>query len=105
MNGILKDQPGVKTWFTLGGLSLLEGSQSSNAATMFIGLKDWEERTTPEVQQMALIRQISAKFGRIKDAFILVIPRPRFRVSARAVDSRCRWKIEAARDWFNCKLQ
>ncbi len=76
MNGILKDQPGVKTWFTLGGLSLLEGSQSSNAATMFIGLKDWEERTTPEVQQMALIRQISAKFGRIKDAFILVIPPP-----------------------------
>ncbi len=76
MNGILKDQPGVKTWFTLGGLSLLEGSQSSNAATMFIGLKDWEERTTPDVQQMALIRQISAKFGRIKDAFILVIPPP-----------------------------
>ncbi len=76
MNAIMKEQPGVKTWFTLGGLSLLEGSQSSNAATMFIGLKDWEERTTPDVQQMALIAQISQKFGAIKDAFILVIPPP-----------------------------
>jgi len=76
MNGILKDQPGVKTWFTLGGLSLLEGSQSSNAATMFIGLKNWEERSTPDVQQLSLIEQISKKFGAIKDAFILVIPPP-----------------------------
>ena len=76
MNAILKDQPGVKTWFTLGGLSLLEGSQSSNAATMFIGLKDWEERTTPGVQQMPLIGEISRRFGAIKDAFILVIPPP-----------------------------
>lgn len=76
MNAILKDQPGVKTWFTLGGLSLLEGSQSSNAATLFIGLKNWEERTTPDVQQMPLIREISKKFNAIKDAFILVIPPP-----------------------------
>ncbi len=76
MNAILKDQPGVKTWFTLGGLSLLEGSQSSNAATLFIGLKNWEERTTPNVQQMPLIGEISKKFAAIKDAFILVIPPP-----------------------------
>jgi HAE1 family hydrophobic/amphiphilic exporter-1 len=76
MNAILKDQPGVKTWFTLGGLSLLEGSQSSNAATLFIGLKNWEERTTPDVQQMPLIAEISKKFSAIKDAFILVIPPP-----------------------------
>ncbi|TWU02597.1 efflux RND transporter permease subunit [Stieleria varia] len=76
MNDILAEQPGVKTWFTLGGLSLLEGSQSSNAATMFIGLKDWDQRTTPDVQQMPLIGQLSQKFGAIKDAFILVIPPP-----------------------------
>ncbi|WP_442505276.1 efflux RND transporter permease subunit [Novipirellula sp. SH528] len=76
MNAILAEQPGVKTWFTLGGMSLLEGSQSSNAATMFIGLKDWEDRTTPELQQGPLIGQITQKFAAIKDAFILVIPPP-----------------------------
>jgi HAE1 family hydrophobic/amphiphilic exporter-1 len=76
MNTILTDQPGVQTWFTLGGMSLLEGSQSSNAATMFIRLQDWEERTTPELQQGPLIGQLSAKFAGIKEAFILVIPPP-----------------------------
>jgi len=76
LNAILAEQPGVKTWFTLGGLSLLEGSQSSNAATTFIGLKDWDERTTPELQQGPLIGQITQKLSAIQDAFILVIPPP-----------------------------
>ncbi len=76
INGILSEQAGVKTWFTLGGMSLLEGSQSSNAATMFIGLKDWEERTTADLQQGHLIGEITQKFSTIKDAFILVIPPP-----------------------------
>ncbi|MEO8268327.1 MAG: multidrug efflux RND transporter permease subunit [Aureliella sp.] len=76
MNAILADQPGVETWFTLGGLSLLEGSQSSNAATMFIALKDWGERTKPGLQQGPLIGEITQKFAAIKDAFILVIPPP-----------------------------
>lgn len=76
INGILSEQPGVKTWFTLGGQSLLEGSQSSNAATIFIGLEDWEERTTPQLQQGPLIGEITQKFSAIEDAFILVIPPP-----------------------------
>lgn len=76
MNAILGDQPGVETWFTLGGLSLLEGSQSSNAATMFIGLKDWGKRTSPQLQQGPLIGEITKRFAAIKEAFILVIPPP-----------------------------
>ncbi len=76
VNGILQEQPGVETWFTLGGTSILEGSQSSNAATVFIRMTDWEERTTPELQQGPMIGQLTQKLGGIKDAFILVIPPP-----------------------------
>lgn len=76
INGILSQQEGVETWFTLGGMSLLEGSQSSNAATMFIGLTDWDERTSEDLQQGHLIGEITQKFSLIKDAFILVIPPP-----------------------------
>ncbi len=76
MNQVLADVEGVKTWFTLGGLSLLEGSQSSNAATMFIQLKDWEERTTSDLQQPALVGNLMKRFGAIKEAFILVITPP-----------------------------
>ncbi len=76
MNKTLAEVEGVETWFTLGGLSLLEGSQSSNAATMFIRLKDWEERTTPELQQGALVGKLMQRFGAIKEAFVLVITPP-----------------------------
>jgi len=76
INAIMENQRGVETWFTLGGQSLLEGSQSSNAATIFIRLDDWELRKTPELQMMPMIGQISKKFEEIKDAFILVIPPP-----------------------------
>ncbi len=55
INKMLPDIPGVETWFTLGGLSLLEGSQASNAATMFIGLEDWDERTSPQTNQNAIL--------------------------------------------------
>jgi HAE1 family hydrophobic/amphiphilic exporter-1 len=76
INGILADTPGVETWFTLGGTSLLEGSQASNAATVFVRMAPWEERTTAELSQGAIVEGLSKKFGAIKEAFILVITPP-----------------------------
>jgi HAE1 family hydrophobic/amphiphilic exporter-1 len=76
VNKILPEIPGVKTWFTLGGLSLLEGSQASNAATMFIGLKDWDERLTPETNQNAILGNLNRRLAAVQDAMILVFPPP-----------------------------
>lgn len=76
INGLLKDAPGVETWFCLGGMSILEGSQSSNAATVFVRLKDWEERTTPDLQQDAIIKELTKRFSSIEDAFILILAPP-----------------------------
>ncbi|MGV3486923.1 MAG: efflux RND transporter permease subunit [Planctomycetaceae bacterium] len=76
VNGMLADVPGVETWFTLGGTSLLEGGQASNAATVFIRMTDWDQRTTPELQQGALIGTLTQKFAAIQDAQILIFPPP-----------------------------
>ncbi len=76
VNEIFAETPGIQTWFTLGGMSLMEGSQSSNAATMFIRLEDWDQRTTPELQQDALIGQLMGRLGQIKEAFIIVLAPP-----------------------------
>ncbi len=76
VNAILKEAKGVETWFALGGLSLLEGSQASNAATIFIRLTPWEERTTPDVNQEAILKDLSMKFGQIQDAIVFVFPPP-----------------------------
>ncbi len=76
INQILPEIPGVETWFTLGGLSLLEGSQSSNAATMFFGLQDWEERHSPETSQDAILGALNQRLSKVQDAVILVFPPP-----------------------------
>ena len=76
MNTILADVPGIETWFTLGGLSLLESSQSSNAATVFVRFLPWEQRTTKELQQDAIVQGLNKKFAAIQEAFILVITPP-----------------------------
>ena len=76
INAILGDTPGVDTWFTLGGTSLLEGGQASNAATIFIALDDWKKRTTPQLQQGPLIGQLTQKLSSINEAQILLFPPP-----------------------------
>ncbi len=103
INQVFGETPGVETWFTLGGMSLLEGSQSSNAATMFIRLTDWEERTTPELQQEAIIGNLMMRLGKIKEAFILVIAPPRFKVWVWQVALRCRSKTALVQALPNCK--
>ncbi len=76
VNAILSRAPGVETWFSIGGLSLLEGSQASNAATVFVRLKPWDERTTPDVQQDAILGYLTQAFGKIQDAVVFTFPPP-----------------------------
>lgn len=76
INGILKETRGVETWFTLGGTSLLEGSQSSNAATVFVRMDPWESRFTPDLTQERIVEDLTKRLGAIKEAFILVITPP-----------------------------
>ncbi len=76
INAILADAPGVDTWLTLGGMSVLQGGQASNAATVFIVLTDWEKRKTPELQQGPLLAKFTRQFSQIEGAQIILFPPP-----------------------------
>ncbi len=67
---------GAESWFVLGGFSLLDGTQAPNGATAFVAWTDWSKRTTPELQQEALVGQLQMELGKIGEAFILVIVPP-----------------------------
>ena len=71
MNKILSETPGIDRWVVLGGLSLLEGTQASNAATAFVSFKDWSERTTPELQQQALVGRMMGSLNSLEEPFVL----------------------------------
>ena len=80
MNQILQDErdsgTGVENWFFLGGFSLLDASNASNAATCFIVFKEWKERARPDQQMRAILERVTMKFAKIQEAFILVLAPP-----------------------------
>ena len=44
-DAILKKTPGVRSWFLIGGQSILDQAVASNAAAMYVDFTPWEERT------------------------------------------------------------
>ena len=76
IDGILKSTPGVENWVSLGGFSLIDGTNSSNAATVFIVMKPWDERTTPDVSQAAILGNLQRQLFGIKEAIAFVFPPP-----------------------------
>ena len=78
VNRIVSELPGVLAWITIGGLSILDGSTASNAATFFVVFKPWEERDDSESQD-AILGQLRHKLGGIQEAMSFAFPPPSIR--------------------------
>ena len=80
VSAILKEQPGVRSWFLLGGMSLLDASVTSNAATMFITFTSFEERAKdPSLSQEAILGGLMGKFQSVREAMVFAFPPPGIR--------------------------
>jgi HAE1 family hydrophobic/amphiphilic exporter-1 len=73
---ILEDTPGVQSVISVGGYSLLSGSVLPNAALFIAKLSDWSERTTPELQQDAILARMRAELFAIPEATVLPFTPP-----------------------------
>jgi HAE1 family hydrophobic/amphiphilic exporter-1 len=76
IDGILEKTPGVQQWVTFGGYSMIDGSAASNAATFFIIMNPWEERTDPSVSQEAILARLQREFFQIQEAIVFAFPPP-----------------------------
>ncbi|MDM9628522.1 multidrug efflux RND transporter permease subunit [Rhizobium sp. S152] len=76
MSDIALATPGVDHVVALPGLSVISFTNSSNVGVVFIGLKPFEQRETPELQGNAIAMQLNQKFAGIQDAFTAVFPPP-----------------------------
>jgi len=72
----LKDIPEISVAGGLAGFNVISFSNKSNVGTMFIHLKDWDERKGALHSQTAVMQKIYQKTADIKDANILVIAPP-----------------------------
>ncbi|AJC80751.1 efflux RND transporter permease subunit [Rhizobium etli] len=76
MTDIALAQPGVANAIAFPGLSINGFTNSSNAGIVFVTLKDFEERKTPDLSGGAIAMTLNQKFGAIQDAFIAMFPPP-----------------------------
>ena len=62
--------PGVREVINITGYSLMNGAASSNTASILAMFDDWEERTTPDVSQAAIIGSMNRQFQQIQEAMV-----------------------------------
>ena len=70
IDGILKETEGVADWVVLGGFSLIDGTNSSNAAAVFVTLDAWEARTDSSLKQEAILANLQGQFHQIQESIV-----------------------------------
>ena len=78
VTGILKKAPGIRSWVTIGGFSILDAANLSNVFTTFVVYRDWDKRGAA-LSQDHIIANLRREFGAIQEAEIAVLVPPAIR--------------------------
>ena len=77
MSDIAIKAPGIEATFGITGLNLLTGTNQTNTATMFLPLKQFDERNgKPEESAKALNDYLTEQYSHIQEGFCLVLLPP-----------------------------
>ncbi|MGH9406474.1 MAG: efflux RND transporter permease subunit [Terriglobia bacterium] len=71
VEGILKSNPGVKDVVAVGGFSFVSGTYDSNVATLFVMMKPWSERNSPQLTISSIIASTQARLFGIPPAMVI----------------------------------
>lgn len=76
MSDIALKEPGVASAVAFPGLSINGFVNSASAGIVFVTLKPFEERNTPDLGGFAIAGKLNQKFAAIPEAFIAIFPPP-----------------------------
>jgi len=76
LDTILEQTAGVQEWVSLGGYSIIDATNASNAATVFIIMEPWEERTDSSLSQGAILANLQRQLFQIQEAIAFAFPPP-----------------------------
>ncbi len=79
INAIIGGTAGIAAWNAIGGNSFLDGTTASNAATFYIVFKPWEERTSADLSQDAILTRLRRQLGELQDGTTFAFPPPSIR--------------------------
>jgi multidrug efflux pump len=77
LSDIAQKHPAVRNVFAINGFDLLGGGQKTNTATMFIPLKDWEER--PGAPAASVARDVLVQGSALREGTVLAFNPPAIR--------------------------
>ncbi len=75
MDKLLKNTPGIKSWVVLGGFSVLDSANLTNAIATFVNYEDWEKRGK-KLDQAHIIANLNESLSHISEARFTVLPPP-----------------------------
>ena len=67
---LIQKTDGVDSFQAIGGYGAVTSTYQPNFATIFVRLKPWEERTTPELHVKAIMAKLQRSFAAIPEAII-----------------------------------
>jgi len=76
MSQMALEHPGVESAVAFPGLSINGFTNSPNSGIVFVTLKPFSERTTPELSAHSIAGQLNGQFASIQEAFIAIFPPP-----------------------------
>ncbi len=76
MSAIALEHPGVESSVAFPGLSINGFTVASNSGVVFVTLKPFDERRTPDLSAEAIAGQLNMKFGVIDEGFVAVVAPP-----------------------------
>jgi hydrophobic/amphiphilic exporter-1 (mainly G- bacteria), HAE1 family len=76
INTRLEATPGIKSWVSVTGLSIIDFATVSNMAFCWVVYEPWDKRKSPELSQQAIVQGLWKRFGDIEDALIFPVVPP-----------------------------
>ncbi|WP_437186633.1 efflux RND transporter permease subunit [Planctomicrobium sp. SH668] len=77
LNNILSNTPGVRQWFTIGGMSLMDGGTVPNAFTIFLNFEPRKDRLKdPSKSLEAILGNVYMQTASILEAQVFAFPPP-----------------------------
>ncbi len=73
---LIRETPGVKTTLIVNGFGILTGTSTSNVASLFVILDDFEHRKSSDLSADAILNTLRGKFSQIPEALILAFGPP-----------------------------
>jgi HAE1 family hydrophobic/amphiphilic exporter-1 len=78
IDGILKKTPGIASWVTIGGFSILDAASVSTVTTIFVVYEDWSKRGSA-LSQDKIVSGLNRDLSTIKEAVAFVVIPPSIR--------------------------